>query len=295
MKNLQLDEIITTDGLVHQGIYFEPPKKTDIGILWIHGLTSAFFHNLPMADAVVKMCDKNGFGYASFNNRGHDIITGIDKQVGKNEFKKVSGGAGMEKFEDCIYDIDAGISFLIKKGIKKVVLIGHSTGALKAGYYGGVKKDKRVQGIIAASPVSDRLIEVKTNPKLTQNLHKMAHMIDIGKGDYILNNLFVFPVTPKRYVSLFGEKSAEETIFDYGSKKPNLKIIQNIKTPLMVVLAEKDEYADRPVGEIKDFFDKYQKSDNYKSVIIKNAVHGFDGLENNFVKVVFNWINMFKS
>lgn len=291
MNKFNLTEITTKDGLVHQGIYFEPQKKSDTAILWIHGLTSAFYHNLPLVNGLVNACEKHGYGYASFNNRGHDCLTGIDKRdINTDEFHKITAGAGVESFAECIYDIDAGISYLEEHGYKKIILIGHSTGAFKAGYYAGKIKDKRVVGVVVASPMSDRLIEVKNNPQLFQNVRRMKHMLEKGKDNYLINNLTFFPVTPKRYLSLFDENSAEETVFDYGAEKPNLKIFRNIKTPLLVVLSENDEYADRPISEIKEFFDKYQKSNNYKSVIILNAVHGYDGLEEIFVNSCTEWI-----
>lgn len=285
----QLCETGTRDGLVHQGIFRPGRVNSGYGILWVHGLTSAFYHNFPLIKAVTAVCDKNGYGYASFNNRGHDCLTGLDK-ISNGQIIKTAGGAGVERFEDCVYDIDAGIKFLNDRGYKKVIIIGHSTGALKAAYYAGVKKDVRVAGIVAASPTSDRLIEVKNNRKLPQILNRMKHMIEIGKGDYILNNIFVFPMTPKRYVSLFDEHSAEETVFDYGSARPDTKILKAIRVPLLVTLAENDEYADRPVVEIKAFIDKYQNSRNYKSVIISNAVHGYDNLEPVFIQTVIHWI-----
>jgi alpha-beta hydrolase superfamily lysophospholipase len=294
MNKFNLTEITTSDGLIHQGIYFESMKKSDTAILWVHGLTSAFYHNLPLVNSLVNACEENGFGYASFNNRGHDCLTGIDKSDfnNDNEIHKNSGGAGVESFAECVYDIDAGITFLEDRGYRKIILIGHSTGALKVGYYAGKIKDGRVMGVVTASPMSDRLIEVKTNSQLPQNIRRMKHMLEKGKSEFLVSKLTFFPVNPKRYLSLFDEDSIEQTVFDYGKDKPNLKIFQNIKTPLLVVLAENDEYTDRPIGEIQDFFDKYQKSKKYKSAVITNATHGYDGLEDKFVSICIDWIKL---
>jgi len=287
-----LEEITTKDGIVLQGIYHEPPVKKDLAILWIHGLTSTFYSDALIFELLINKLDKDGAGFASFNNRGHDMITGLRKVDKKSPtgFSHASGGAGYEKFEDCVYDIDAGITFLINQGYRRVILIGHSTGALKTGYYAAVKKDNRLFGIVAAGPISDRLFEEKTNKKLAVNLRRMKHMVDIGKGDYLANNLTFFPITARRYISLNHVNSIEQKIFDYGSNPPDPKYLQKIKIPLFLVLSENDEYADRPANKIKEFFDKNQKSTNYSCVILKNAFHGYEGQEEEFVDIIYEWI-----
>ncbi|OGG08597.1 hypothetical protein A2154_00625 [Candidatus Gottesmanbacteria bacterium RBG_16_43_7] len=292
MISYKLTEIATKDGLIHQGAFYKPDKIGKTAILWVHGLTSSFYSDFEIFN---RFCVKGrdiSLGLASFNNRGHDMIAGLRQVDPKSPsgFTHANCGAGYEKFEDCIYDIDAGITFLADQGYQKIILIGHSTGAFKAGYYAGTVKDNRLSGVIVTSPISDRLIELKTNKKLAVNLRRMKHMVDKGKGDFLVNNLTFFPLTPRRYISLFAENSVEETIFDYGSEKPLLKFFRNIKTPLFVVLAENDEYADRSIREIKLFFDKHQRSVNYKSIIIKNAVHGFNRQEKTFARIVVSWL-----
>jgi pimeloyl-ACP methyl ester carboxylesterase len=291
MDRYYLTEITTKDNIVHQGIYFEPQLKSDTALLWIHGLTSNFYGDISIFEKIVEKAEKLGFGFAAFNNRGHDMITGLRKIDPKTQtgYGHADGGAGREVFEDCVYDIDAGISFLVKKGFKKIILAGHSTGANKACYFSGSVNDKRVGGVILAGPLSDRLPEEKTNRKLAGNIRRMKHMTETGREKFLVNNLVFFPLTPNRYLSLF-DKSSVEDVFDYGEDKPELKYFSRIKQPLLVVLSGKDEYADRPADDIKKVFDKHQQSVKYSSVIIKEATHGYEGKEDEFARVVTDWI-----
>lgn len=143
MKQFYLAEIITEDKLIHQGIFFKPKKPSSVprrgtsagkAILWVHGLTGTFYGNIKIFDAFAQACEKEGWGFASFNNRGHDMVTGARRLDSTNPkgYSHVLVGAGLERFEECIYDIEAGVQFLIDKGFSEVIVVGHSTGAIKA-------------------------------------------------------------------------------------------------------------------------------------------------------------------
>lgn len=288
----ELTEITTSDGLVHQGIYHESEKKGGYALLWIHGLTSNFYSDLTIFEKIVEKGEPAGLGFASFNNRGHDMIAGmrrVDKQS-PTGFSHARGGSGEEKFEDCVHDIDAGIRFLTDKGYEKVIISGHSTGANKVCFYAGNRRDDRVGGVVLAGPISDRLIEERTNPKLETNIRRMKQMVKKGKGEYILNNLTFFPITPMRYLSLFDRHSAED-VFDYGEETPKMETFSRISVPLLIVLSGKDEYSDRPAAKIRPVFDQFAKSPKYSLVILNNATHGYEGMENQFAEAVVSWIS----
>ncbi len=288
MKQYFLTEIITKDQVVHQGVYHHPAKKSDIAILWIHGLASTFYGNIPLLDAFTAACDEHGYGFASFNNRGHDVVTGPKKldETSAKGYIRISGGAGKEHFEDCAQDIEAGISFLASQGYKKIILAGHSTGANKACYYAGATNDDRVAGVVLAGPMSDRL--GTSIPKISYLLMKLC--ITFGFGDTLLKPKgSVFSLTPKRFLSLF-QKGSTEDLFDYGDKRPRLKEFQRIRKPVMVIIGERDEYADRPVGDILKVFDSRHRATIYKSIIVQGANHRFEGAEKKFVEEVARWI-----
>ena len=286
MKQYYLTEIETKDKLIHQGIYFEPKEKADIAILWVHGLSSTYASHVPTCDAFADVCKKYHFGFAAFNNRGAKFIDGIQKRDPSDPkgFVHVPGGAGQEKFEECIYDIDAGVSFLTKQTYSKVILVGRSTGANKVCFYAGTVDDARVAGVVLMSPISDRLAMVKSR------LSYMKEQIISGKGDILIFGFHFFPITPKRYISLF-EKGSKEDVFDYGDEKPNMSTYAKIKKPLYVIFGGSDELADRPIEKIKKVFDAHTTSQKYTSIIVPGALHGFDGMEEKLANLVGEWID----
>lgn len=292
MKQFYLTEITTKDKLLHQGLYFKPKKPTKKAMLWVHGLTSTFYGGVRMLEAFVDACEKQGIGFAAFNNRGHDIVTGI-KKIDPREAKgytRMNGGAGYERFEDCIYDIDAGVSFLENQGFSEIILAGHSTGANKVCYYAGTKRDYRITGVIFLSPVSDRLDPSLDKERMEKQLRAMKRKISDGKGDVLVSGVHVFPATPMRYVSSFFAHSPED-VFDYGEATPRFARFSAIGRPLLVVFGSKDEYLDRPAEKVFDVFARYTRSRKYQGVIIPGALHSFNGKEKEVVDVTLRWVS----
>jgi pimeloyl-ACP methyl ester carboxylesterase len=298
MKQFYLPEIKTKDGLLHQGIFSQPSRKASAGkphsnraILWVHGLSAAFYNDINLYEEVAGACEKEGWGFAVFNNRGHDLIAGIRKYDGTppNGYSYLAAGAGQEVFEDSAMDIDAGIDFLVQKGFTEIILVGHSTGANKVCYYAAVKKNPHVAGVVLSGPMSDRLDPLISQEKRKKDLTLMHSLIRKGKGDELLLGYHFFPMTPKRYVSLFEPGTTEDT-FDYGDRDPKMTYFSKITLPLLVVLAGKDEYTDRPVEVIKKVFDSRVISKNYTSVIIPGAPHKFNGYERDFADIIVNFL-----
>lgn len=289
IKKFYLTQIETKDKLCHQGIYFKPKKRGKYAILWVHGFMSAFYRNVQLLETLAQACEKHKFGFATFNNRGHDIVTGI-KQRKKSGYNYLTQGAAGEKFEDCIHDIEAGVKFLISQKFSKIILVGHSTGANKVCYYAANKPNPKVAGIVLASPVSDRLTPSCHAKKLQKTLHIMHHLVKQGKGNELVTGHLFFPITPKRLISLYQPRTKEDT-FDYGDPKPQLKYYSKIRLPLFTIFGANDEFLDRPVNQVIEVFDNYAQSTIYASAVVPKASHGFDKNEKKFVDLLVRWID----
>jgi pimeloyl-ACP methyl ester carboxylesterase len=88
----------------------------------------------------------------------------------------------------------------------------------------------------------------------------------------------------QRFLSLYSGKSAEE-IFTYWDPKRNPKTLRAVKKPVLVLLAEKDEYADRPAKRIQDWFAEHLKIGD-EIAIIPRVKHSFKGGEKRVAKLV---------
>lgn len=300
MKQFYLAEIVTEDKLIHQGIFYKPTKnpsfaKASAGkaILWVHGLTSTFYGSVTLVNEFATSCDNHGIGLASFNNRGHDMITSIRKTNPRSSagYDRVTIGAGYETFEECVYDIDAGITFLENQGFKEIILIGHSTGANKVCYYQGTKQDPRVSGVILVGPLSDRLGQALDMKKLAHDVKTMQRLVEEGKGDTLVLGYHFFPMTPRRFLSIFSSRSAED-VFDYGDQKPKLNLFSRIKKPVLLVIGEKDENLDRPIESVISVFRSHTTSTRFDSNVIPGALHSFNGKEKEVVQTIIDWVRL---
>lgn len=287
MKQFYLAEIITKDKLVHQGIYVAPKKAEKKAILWVHGLGSTFYGDVPLIETLADACEKQGIGFAAFNNRGHDRITGLKRVESSSEkgYDRLTGGAGVEVFEECVYDINAGVDFLIKQGFTQIFVTGHSTGANKTCYWSATTKHPRVAGVILISPISDRLNPAGKPPWWSMPIARL--LIAIGKGNMLIP-VTHFPGTPRRLVSLVSAGSNEDA-FDYGDATPKMTSFSRITKPLLVVFAGADELADRPIENIRTMFDQHSSAAKYQSVVIPGALHSFNGKEKEVVNTILRW------
>ena len=290
MKQFYLAEIVTKDKLSHQGIYYAPKKKGKRALLLMHGLSAAFYTGMSLYEAFADAVEKEGWGFALFNNRGHDLIAGVRKMDGTPPYgySYYPAGAGQEVFTESVLDIEAGIDFLVKQGFSEIILVGHSTGANKVCYFAATQKNPHVVGVVLSGPMSDRLHAITDYEKFKKDLVHMHELIDAGKGNELLSGYLFSPMTPKRFISLFAPGTTED-VFDYGEQEPNLKYFSQIKLPLLVHLAGADEGADRSIEEIQKTFDSHAKSAKYKSVIIPNALHRFNGHEKEAVTAIVGW------
>ncbi len=140
-------EKIVSEKFFLVGNYYEPKDGKPIIVL-LHGLGSI----RQEWDKLTKILIEQGFGYFSFDLRGHgeSIETVSGKQVLVNEFKKVGQGSEWEKM---VTDLDVVIKYLVKeKKVKEenIILCGASLGANICLIY--ATKNPHVKNLILLSP-----------------------------------------------------------------------------------------------------------------------------------------------
>jgi len=287
----ELVRITTKDGLELVGFFID--KKSDIAVLHFHG-TSGDFYTHKFVEVEGEKLAKENISFLTANNRGHDVYADIRKHKnGKVEWTQIGGG--FEKFEDCLLDIDAWIDFLIKRGIKKIILQGHSL-SQKILYYQYVKKNPNVIGQIHLSPQNDDgLMYYALGEKKYQEINKkIKQIIKEGRGNEVL---------PKEYSPVSYVTSAQMYhgyLTDYGAgtltpyhnpQSKNWQVLEKTTDPLLVIFGSKDAYM-KPSPETAAKLMK-EKAKSAKSVmvkLIKGATHSYLCYEKELVEIIFDWI-----
>ena len=118
--------VTTRDGLLLHSLLTEPVKPATIIDIQIHGAGGNFYSNSYFAGLMQRLVEL-GVAYLSTNNRGAGVYELEKGSIGR--------GVSLEKFADCVLDIDAWIAFALEKGYENIVLESHSYGTEKIVYY----------------------------------------------------------------------------------------------------------------------------------------------------------------
>jgi len=287
MRPAHIIEIQTPKKFLLNGLWFGPakPKKA---IIWVHGLSSSAFSKLGIVE---KLVDKDT-AVMTFSNRGATTVTRVRKinPRKKGGMEYVLAGGAHEVFTDCVDDIQGAINFAKKQGAKQIFLVGHSTGSQKSVYYASRKgNEKKIAGVILLAPMSDYAgaKHVDEKRRLTK-LTKAAHaLIKKGKKNEIVPGTWE---DAQRFLSLYTPESKEE-IFSYIDPDKKPKTYESLIVPTLVLLAGKDEYADRKAIQIEAWFVKHTHSTRFGIRTIPRADHSFTGSEKAVATTIKEWMN----
>ena len=234
----------------------------------------------------------------TFNNRGHDVITGVKKLDKRKQkgYEREWAGMAFENFTECADDIQGAVSLAESLGAKEIILAGHSTGCQKSIYYlSRPGKQKLIKGVILLCPMSDYAAMIKQVPPeiLKKNLQVARKMVKNGDGNKLIpSSLDAGYITAQRYISLYTADSVEE-IFTYIDPKKLPHLFQKVKIPMHIVIAEKDEYLYYNATKTAKWFSVNTRSNAARVEIIANATHSFQEGSTDVIKKIKNWLNKF--
>lgn len=237
----ELITITAPDGTALDGAYYtaegDPRPLADRKVVYlVHGRTMSFVVGLPRALPPVLVPE--GYDALALNQRASGAIALRDDLRGV--------GDARSSCADVLMDVKAGLDHLKRLGYRKLILVGHSSGAFFAGHFGA--SDPTVEAIVLASPYpfcnSIPLPRAEWDPILAQ----ARQLVGEGKGD----QLILLPIGRSGYTSwvisastaLEALKPAPPPVFvSLGSgKRPVLvfygdapleKLLQDLAKPLL--------------------------------------------------------------
>lgn len=244
-------------GLTLRGYIHEPKSKTkvyDVAIITLHGFPGSCEGDRVTNTA--KLLEKKGFLVLRFD------FSGTNKSDGKFADKLMSREA-----EDIKYAID----YLEKNfDFNKLVLHGHSTGAIDAGLY--AYKDNRIDKLILSGGV-DRLDN--------------SYNLDFSKlqiKEFLTKGYITYKKRPGENKSWLHNKKLKKAFYDEYFTLDLKSAIKKYKKPLLVMHGSKD--VDVPLQKGKALYVSANKPK--KMVIIEGADHKLTKKKwlNEFIKEV---------
>jgi len=272
----------STDGLTLNGFLKKSNKNNKKLLIHVHGMGGNFYGG-KLTQTILKELENTKYDVLSINTRGQGIINRI---YGKNKKKLI--GTGLEKLEECIFDIEGAIKFAKKLGYKKFVLSGHSTGCQKITYYQSKKQNNLVESIVLLSPADDHSV-TKTRKNFNINLKKAQKLLKNKKG----NEKFDIPknnYSVKRWLSFADKKNIEAQLFNYDGK---LYYFSKIKQPILAIFGENDIFANHNAKQSLEILRNKTKSELLITKEVKGADHSYKGKEKQLTNEVKRFLELF--
>ena len=277
-------------GLLHTK---NPSKKV---IISVHGMTSDCLKRRD--DIIAKTMVENGIDYFTFNNRGHDVIAYIAKDV-NGEYEKQKAGTAYENIQDSYYDINAAIDEMMKKGYEEIYLQGHSLGCTKIVYTYNRLKNKneskyleKIKVIMLLSLVDiPKAQKINLGDKYNYILEYAQEKEREGKQEELMpSESFIHPLSVKTYLKYFGEEGKEIDFAKYSEKDYDFKELNNIQIPLFMRWGDTFEMIEQKAQDLVQIVKQKLKNPKTDINYIEGANHGYTGKEQILADQILNFL-----
>jgi GNAT superfamily N-acetyltransferase/pimeloyl-ACP methyl ester carboxylesterase len=225
---IDLVQTQTRDGLRLDGAWHESPKNcSDLAFdafCLIHG-TGSNFYSSTFLSAIVDHFLLLGCPGICVNTRGHDgISTAATCRGGKRM------GAAYEAVDDCRHDIHAWLDFLAGKNRGRILLVGHSLGAVKAIYAMAQEPHLHIAALAAISPpqLSHAQFAASAQGATFQETYARAEsLVEQGHAGSLLDVQLPLPmvITAGSYLEKYGPNER----YNY------LKFLRSVRVPTLVI------------------------------------------------------------
>ena len=276
----------TTPDLVRlHGFFSEAAESTrhawcDAALV-LHGLGGNFYSsrlNLRLAQELQQL----GMATVLGNTRGHDSVS----------MSTVSGraqtiGSANEIVDDCRNDIAGWVDWLVKQGYQRVLLVGHSLGAIKSLYAQAHQPHTHVQGIVGLSATRlshQPFLESERKEDFLKWFERATQLVSDGQSQTLLQVDFPFPTTlsAQTYVDKYGPDDR----YDWT------RTVGRISVPVLLMFGE-NELRDNAAfqglfDEVQPLLEPYR---NYELHVVPSADHFYSGVHHRAAEVMQHWLD----
>ncbi|MCC6173960.1 MAG: alpha/beta fold hydrolase [Chloroflexi bacterium] len=271
--------IATDDGVEHDGVVIRPTgQPTGTAIVWMHGFTGHFSE--PHQIRIGRYLAERGYLFVSGDNRGRHYGVSIGQPGG--EFRL--GGGWWELVSDAWLDIKAWLDFAAATfAPRRLVLGGHSYGAVKVTWYQGERQDPRLVGLISASgPVR----APSQRPELREPLALAQRMVAEGRGLELL---------PFGSTGRPGTLSAQ-TVVDRAASLPDVygmesadSPLSKVRCPFLAILGTSEPQIGAPT-DLETLKRNARSSVRADTALIEGADHWYHDRETMVARAIEEWL-----
>ena len=250
------------------GFYRPPPGRKQAPLLvFVHGMGSNFYRSA-LKKAFLEAAPATGLGMLSFNNRGAER------------------GTEDERFGVCLRDLDAAAEFARRRGFRRIVLVGHSTGCQKIAYWQSRRRHPAVAGLVLLAPADDHaVLKRDLGRRFEAKVAWARRQVAAGRPEAPVAGLYE-RFTAARFLSLADPRATEANVFRYAGP---LTHFRRLRTPLLAVFGENEEFAAIPPADMLALLRRKTRSVDYDEILVPAAGHSFKGCESELALSVCAW------
>ena len=281
----ELVRINSIDKIEQPGILYTPNEDTDKIVIHVHGLNGNFYENRFLDMLAKSYTDKN-YAFLTFNNRGRDFITELLKG---NDFTIIGGS--LERFKDCILDIDGVVNWAKEKGYKKIILEGHSYGCNKVLYYYNHRKDDSIKKIVLLAPCDipsegKKFLSEEEYNKSKEESTRLDH--ENKEKELIYFSVMANgKIAAGTYFNDFLPNGENDFIRYVDGINGKSQVLNSIDIPTLVIFGDVDECVlTQPIDVVKEYLENNLSECNIQ--IIEGADHSYTGRYEELGKVIKN-------
>lgn len=228
---VELVRTVTRDGLRLDGALARADRAapSSMTAILFHGVAANFYTSSTLEPLLPKL-NAAGIAVLAVNTRGHDAV--FNASLG-NVRRRL--GAAYEIVAQCRDDIAAWIRFATERGSSRIILIGHSLGAIKAVYSQAHEPHPAVAAVVAASAPRLSYAAFTNSAESSQfdaSYRTAVQMSAEGRGEDLFTASFPFPllIAASAYLDKYGpgenynllefaSRLSAPALFTYGSKE----------------------------------------------------------------------------
>ncbi|MDA1016286.1 MAG: alpha/beta fold hydrolase [Planctomycetota bacterium] len=165
------------------------------------------FYGSALIESLADMFQQRGIAALRVNTRGHDGVCTVSGDDGGR-----LQGAAYEIVDDCRFDVEAWVCFLVERGYRRIALLGHSLGAVKVLHAQAHQPHAAVTRVIAVSPPSlahERFVRGLSAGDFHSSMNEAKRLAALGHPEMLFQATFPFPLilSAGTYLDKYGSES----------------------------------------------------------------------------------------
>ncbi len=283
---VDLVKTTTSDGLKLDGALLAAaderlPSRVD-ALVCLHGVGGAFYGGSLFSSLTPKLV-ASGISVVWANTRGHDAVHVAAVNSIPRRF-----GAAYESVDECRYDLRAWVDFLVQRGHRRIGLLGHSLGAIKAVYCQAHEPHDAVQAVIALSPPrlsASCFNHSERSSQFFESLATAEQHVKNGQGDTLMEAKFPFPIliTASGYVDKYGRDERYNIV----------RCVEQVSCPMLFTYGERElETGGVAFAGVPEALEERRatKRSDWTILTIAGADHSYAGTYDRLGSAIDSWL-----